>query len=39
MEKKDFVEMVEGLLDGVKDNCLSPEDFMMRINALYEKGK
>ena len=39
MTKKDFIRMVESLLNGVKDNCLSPEDFMMRINELYEKEK
>lgn len=38
MEKQKFVQLVKTLLDGVKNDFLSPEDFMMRINALYEKN-
>jgi len=39
MKKQEFLEMVESLLDAVIDNCLSPEDFMARINELYDKKR
>ena len=35
MKKQKFIEMVETLLASVKEDFLSPEDFMERINDLY----
>lgn len=36
MSKKDLVSTVQSLLSALKDNHLSPEDFMYRLNATYK---
>ena len=35
MTKKDLVSTVQSLLSALKDDHLSPEDFMYRLNATY----
>lgn len=35
LSTQDFIKTVESLLQSVKDNYLSPEDFMERLNSAY----
>jgi hypothetical protein len=35
MHRNEFIKLVEALLQAVKDELLSPEDFMARLNERY----
>jgi hypothetical protein len=35
MKKPEFIESVGQLLESVKNDSISPEDFMYRINSMY----
>jgi len=39
MKTNEWIKEVEDLVQGMKDGFLSPEDFMMRLNELYEKAQ